>query len=53
APRCDNAEDDCLTEVSGSTIPLEYDGPGRELRCRHPLQYPPAAAGATAPGAGR
>jgi peptide/nickel transport system ATP-binding protein len=53
APRCDNAEDDCLTEVSGSTIPLEYDGPGRELRCRHPLQYPPAAAGATALGAGR
>jgi peptide/nickel transport system ATP-binding protein len=52
APRCDNAEDDCLTEVSGSTIPLEYDGPGRELRCRHPLQYP-AAAGATAAGVPR
>jgi peptide/nickel transport system ATP-binding protein len=53
APRCDNAEDDCLTEVSGSTIPLEYDGPGRELRCRHPLQYPAAAAGATALGGAR
>jgi peptide/nickel transport system ATP-binding protein len=52
APRCDNAQDDCLTEVSGSTIPLEYDGPGRELRCRHPLQYP-ATAGARALGAPR
>jgi peptide/nickel transport system ATP-binding protein len=52
APRCDNAEDDCLTEVSGSAIPLEYDGPGRELRCRHPLQYP-ATAGATALGVAR
>jgi peptide/nickel transport system ATP-binding protein len=52
APRCDHAQDDCLTEVSGSTIPLEYDGPGRELRCRHPLQYP-AGAGATASGAPR
>jgi peptide/nickel transport system ATP-binding protein len=53
APRCDNAQDDCLTEVSGSTIPLEYDGPGRELRCRHPLTHPPVAAGATASGAAR
>jgi peptide/nickel transport system ATP-binding protein len=53
APRCDNAQDDCLTEVSGSVVPLEYDGPGRELRCRHPLTYPPAQAGATALGAAR
>jgi peptide/nickel transport system ATP-binding protein len=53
APRCDNAEDDCLTEVSGSTIPLEYDGPGRELRCRHPLPFPTVPAGATALGAPR
>jgi peptide/nickel transport system ATP-binding protein len=53
APRCDNAQDDCLTEVSGSTVPLEYDGPGRELRCRHPLVYPPFPAGATASGAAR
>jgi peptide/nickel transport system ATP-binding protein len=54
APRCDNAQDDCLTEVAGSTVPLEYDGPGRELRCRHPLTYPEQTpAGATASGAGR
>ena len=54
APRCDNARDDCLTEVSGSTVPLVPDGPGRELRCRHPLPYPPApTAGATASGAAR
>jgi peptide/nickel transport system ATP-binding protein len=53
APRCDNAQDDCLTEVSGSVVPLEYDGPGRELRCRHPLEYPPATSGATAFGAAR
>ncbi|MGY1884624.1 ABC transporter ATP-binding protein [Blastococcus sp. SYSU DS0753] len=54
APRCDNARDDCLTEVSGSTVPLEYDGPGRELRCRHPIEYPPSpTAGATASGAAR
>ena len=53
APRCDNAQDDCLTEVSGSIVPLEYDGPGRELRCRHPLSYPSAPAGATASGAAR
>lgn len=53
APRCDNAEDDCLTEVSGSIVPLEYDGPGRELRCRHPLEYPPSRSGATASGAAR
>ncbi len=46
APRCDNAEDDCLTEVSGSTVPLENDGLGRELRCRHPLTGPaPSPAG--------
>ncbi|MDP9462070.1 MAG: ABC transporter ATP-binding protein, partial [Actinomycetota bacterium] len=50
APRCDNAQDDCLTEVSGSVVPLEYDGPGRELRCRHPLEYPPVESGATAFG---
>jgi len=53
APRCDNAQDDCLTEVSGSIVPLEYDGPGRELRCRHPLTYPQAPAGATALGGAR
>ncbi|MGY2127054.1 ABC transporter ATP-binding protein [Blastococcus sp. SYSU DS0617] len=53
APRCDNAEDDCLTEVSGSIVPLEYDGPGRELRCRHPLEYPASRSGATASGAVR
>ncbi len=58
APRCDNAQDDCLTDVAGSTVPLEYDGPGRELRCRHPLTYPPSRAGttpsgSTASGAGR
>ena len=53
APRCDNAQDDCLTEVSGSTVPLEPDGPGRALRCRHPLQHPPSPAGATASGAAR
>jgi peptide/nickel transport system ATP-binding protein len=53
APRCDNAQDDCLTEVSGSTVPLELDGPGRELRCRHPLEYPRSPAGATASGAAR
>ncbi|SFE06320.1 ABC transporter ATP-binding protein [Blastococcus tunisiensis] len=53
APRCDNAQDDCLTEVSGEIVPLEYDGPGRELRCRHPLEYPQAPPGATALGAAR
>ena len=53
APRCDNAEDDCLTEVSGSIVPLEYAGPGRELRCRHPLEYPPSRSGATVAGAAR
>ncbi|PRY48207.1 peptide/nickel transport system ATP-binding protein [Geodermatophilus tzadiensis] len=53
APRCDHAQDDCLTEVAGSTVPLEYDGPGRELRCRHPLEYPRSPAGATAAGAAR
>ena len=47
APRCDNAEDDCLTEVAGSTVDLESDGLGRELRCRHPLQPARAGAGAT------
>jgi peptide/nickel transport system ATP-binding protein len=52
APRCDNAQDDCLTEVSGSVVPLVPDGPGRELRCRHPIEYP-AHAGATASGAVR
>jgi peptide/nickel transport system ATP-binding protein len=53
APRCDNAQDDCLVEVSGSEVPLEYDGPGRELRCRHPLEHPAVPAGATAVKAGR
>jgi peptide/nickel transport system ATP-binding protein len=53
APRCDHAQDDCLTEVAGSTVPLEYDGPGRELRCRHPLEYPRSPAGATAAGVAR
>jgi peptide/nickel transport system ATP-binding protein len=53
APRCDHAQDDCLTEVSGSIVPLEYDGPGRELRCRHPIEYPSAPSGATASGAAR
>jgi peptide/nickel transport system ATP-binding protein len=53
APRCDHAQDDCLTEVSGSVVPLEYDGPGRQLRCRHPIEYPPVASGATAYGAAR
>ncbi|WP_233517499.1 ABC transporter ATP-binding protein [Geodermatophilus marinus] len=53
APRCDHAQDDCLTEVSGSTVPLEHDGPARELRCRHPLRRPPSATGATASGAAR
>jgi peptide/nickel transport system ATP-binding protein len=53
APRCDNAQDDCLVEVSGSVVPLVYDGAGRELRCRHPLEYPPVASGATVSGAGR
>src|SRR3712207_3199196 len=53
APRCDHAQDDCLVEVSGSEVPLEYDGPGRELRCRHPLDYPAVPAGATAFGAVR
>ncbi|MCV2491076.1 ABC transporter ATP-binding protein [Geodermatophilus sp. YIM 151500] len=49
APRCDNAEDDCL----GDTVPLEVDpayGTDRELRCRHPLQ--PARVGAGTSGAG-
>jgi peptide/nickel transport system ATP-binding protein len=53
APRCDNAQDDCLTEVSGSVVALEYDGPGRQLRCRHPLEYPPVPSGAAAAGAAR
>jgi peptide/nickel transport system ATP-binding protein len=51
APRCDNAEDDCLTEVSGSTVALVPDGPDRELRCRHPLAVRTAPAGATAASA--
>ncbi|MGY1600661.1 ABC transporter ATP-binding protein [Geodermatophilus sp. SYSU D00815] len=52
APRCDHAQDDCLTEVSGSEVPLVPDGPGRELRCRHPIQYP-VPSGATASGVAR
>jgi peptide/nickel transport system ATP-binding protein len=49
APRCDNAEDDCL----GDVVPLVPDpayGLDRELRCRHPLQTAPAPAGASRPG---
>jgi peptide/nickel transport system ATP-binding protein len=45
APRCDNAEDDCL----GDVVPLVPDpafGLDRELRCRHPLQPAPAPVGA-------
>jgi peptide/nickel transport system ATP-binding protein len=45
APRCDNAEDDCL----GDIVPLVPDpafGLDRELRCRHPLQPAPAPTGA-------
>jgi peptide/nickel transport system ATP-binding protein len=45
APRCDNAEDDCL----GDIVPLVPDpafGLDRELRCRHPLQPAPARTGA-------
>jgi peptide/nickel transport system ATP-binding protein len=53
APRCDSGEDDCLTEVAGSTVPLEADGIGRELRCRHPLAAPPVAGSPTTPGADR
>jgi peptide/nickel transport system ATP-binding protein len=53
APRCDNGEDDCLTEVAGDTVHLESDGRGRELRCRHPLAVPPAAGLPTIPGAVR
>jgi peptide/nickel transport system ATP-binding protein len=49
APRCDNAEDDCL----GDVVPLVPDpafGLDRELRCRHPLQPAPAPAGARLSG---
>jgi peptide/nickel transport system ATP-binding protein len=49
APRCDNAEDDCL----GDVVPLVPDpayGLDRELRCRHPLQTAPAPAGASRSG---
>ena len=53
APRCDNGEDDCLTEVAGDTVHLESDGRGRELRCRHPLALPPPAGSTTTPGAAR
>ena len=45
APRCDNAENDCL----GDVVPLVPDpayGLDRELRCRHPLQPAPAPAAA-------
>jgi peptide/nickel transport system ATP-binding protein len=45
APRCDNAENDCL----GDTVPLVPDpafGLDRELRCLHPLQPAPAPASA-------
>jgi peptide/nickel transport system ATP-binding protein len=44
APRCDNAEDDCL----GDVVPLVPDpafGLDRELRCRHPLHPAPAPSG--------
>jgi peptide/nickel transport system ATP-binding protein len=53
APRCDNAQDDCLVEVSGSEVPLEPDGPGRELRCRHPLERPLAVPEAAVYGVTR
>jgi peptide/nickel transport system ATP-binding protein len=53
APRCDSGEDDCLTEVAGSTVPLEVDVTGRELRCRHPLVTPPVAGSPTTSGADR
>jgi len=53
APRCDSGRDDCLTEVAGSTVPLESDGSGRELRCRHPLAGPPVAGSPTTSGADR
>jgi peptide/nickel transport system ATP-binding protein len=53
APRCDSGQDDCLTEVSGSTVPLEEDGVGRELRCRHPLATTPVAGSPTTSGADR
>jgi peptide/nickel transport system ATP-binding protein len=53
APRCDSGEDDCLTAVAGSTVPLESDGLDRELRCRHPLTVPPRAGSPTTSGAGR
>jgi peptide/nickel transport system ATP-binding protein len=53
APRCDSGQDDCLTEVAGSTVPLEDDGHGRELRCRHPLAAPPLAGSPTTSGADR
>ena len=53
APRCDSGQDDCLTEVAGSTVPLEDDGHGRELRCRHPLAVPPLAGSPTTSGADR
>jgi peptide/nickel transport system ATP-binding protein len=53
APRCDNGEDDCLTEVAGDSVHLESDGRGRELRCRHPLTVPPTAGSPTTPGAAR
>jgi peptide/nickel transport system ATP-binding protein len=49
APRCDNAEDDCL----GDVVPLVPDpafGLDRELRCRHPLQPAPAPAAAFSSG---
>ena len=51
APRCDNAQDDCLTEVSGSIVPLEYDGPaascGAATRCstRRRRRAPPQLGG--------
>ncbi|SDY42953.1 peptide/nickel transport system ATP-binding protein [Modestobacter sp. DSM 44400] len=53
APRCDSGQDDCLTEVAGTTVPLEDDGPGRELRCRHPLATAPVAGSPTTSGADR
>ena len=53
APRCDHAQDDCLVEVSGSMVPLVDDGPNRELRCRHPIEYPSTPAAAMSYGAAR
>ena len=41
APRCPNAQDDCVTSPP-ALEPLGIQG-GRELRCYHPLEVPTAA----------